>query len=134
MSIIGPHTTLALCNSENIFRVASFSLKNMPHSVVSYEGIIEIRSVKKSDLHHWSQICKPYIFHRIDLVNTEKSITANLKPLIFSPSFVGTYERTLSNCANLYKGMCSLVMQTYKLASRWLIIYPSSVVIYESTK
>lgn len=39
-------------------------------------------------------ICKPYIFHRSDLLSTEKIITAALKPLIFSFSTVGTYEDT----------------------------------------
>ena len=36
-------------------------------------------------------ICKPYIFYRPDLLNTEIIITAILKPLIFSFSTVGTY-------------------------------------------
>ena len=36
-------------------------------------------------------ICKPYIFHRSGLLNTEIIITAILKPLIFSFSTVGTY-------------------------------------------
>jgi len=39
-------------------------------------------------------ICKPYIFCRPDLLNTEIIITAALKPLIFSFSTVGTYEDT----------------------------------------
>ena len=40
-------------------------------------------------------ICKPYIFHRSGLLNTEEIITAILKPLIFSFSTVGTYEGRL---------------------------------------
>ncbi len=94
MSIAEPHTTLILYNSENTFLVASFSLKNMTHFVVSYEGrVIEIQSVKMSCPHHLSPTCKPYIFHMADLVNTEIIITASLKPLMFSPDFVFTYER-----------------------------------------
>ena len=38
-----------------------------------------------------TSICKPYIFYRPDLLNTEIIITAILKPLIFSFSTVGTY-------------------------------------------
>ena len=40
-------------------------------------------------------ICKPYIFYRPDLLNTEIIITAILKPLIFLPKSVGTYEGML---------------------------------------
>ena len=40
-------------------------------------------------------ICKPYIFCRPDLLNTEIIITAILKPLIFLPKSVGTYEGML---------------------------------------
>ena len=39
-------------------------------------------------------ICKPYIFCRPDLLNTERIITAILKPLIFSQKTVVTYEDT----------------------------------------
>ena len=38
-----------------------------------------------------SSICKPYIFHRAELVNTEIIITATFKPLIFLPDSVVTY-------------------------------------------
>ena len=38
-----------------------------------------------------TSICKPYIFYRPGLLNTEIIITAILKPLIFSPKSVGIY-------------------------------------------
>ena len=40
-------------------------------------------------------ICKPYIFYRSDLLNTEIIITAALKPFIFSPKSVGIYRGRL---------------------------------------
>ena len=49
-----------------------------------------------SNPHPLSTIGKPYIFHRSDLVNTEKNITAALKPLIFLLDSVGTYEGAFS--------------------------------------
>ena len=48
-------------------------------------------------------ICKPYIFHRADLVNTEIIITISLKPLIFSPDSVGTYEGQFIPCCSLHR-------------------------------
>ena len=43
-----------------------------------------------------SSICKPYIFHRAELVNTEIIITATLKPLIFSPDSVVTVMKGIT--------------------------------------
>lgn len=50
-----------------------------------------------------SPICKPYIFHRADLLNTEIIITITLKPLIFSPDCVGTYEGRYISCCSLHR-------------------------------
>ena len=48
-------------------------------------------------------ICKPYIFHEADLVNTEIIITVFLKPLIFSPDSVLTYEGRFIPCCSLHR-------------------------------
>ena len=48
-------------------------------------------------------ICKPYIFHRAELANTEIIITVFLKPLIFSPDCVGTYEGRYISCCSLHR-------------------------------
>ena len=50
-----------------------------------------------------SPICKPYIFQRADLVNTEIIITVFLKPLIFSTDSVGTYEGRYNPCCSLHR-------------------------------
>ena len=49
-----------------------------------------------------TSICKPYIFHKSDLVNTERIITAILKPLIFSFSTVGLMEEDFSAYGNTF--------------------------------
>lgn len=53
--------------------------------------------------HHFNPIGKPYIFHKADLVNTEIIITISLKPLIFSPNSVGTYEGRFIPCCSLHR-------------------------------
>ena len=53
--------------------------------------------------HRQDSICKPYIFHRAELVNTEIIITISLKPLIFSPNSVGTYEGRFIPCCSLHR-------------------------------
>ena len=42
-------------------------------------------------------ICKPYIFRRADLFNTEIIITITPRPLIKSAHSVGTFERQFSH-------------------------------------
>ena len=64
-----------------------------------------------SNPHTLSTIGKPYIFNMADLLNTEIIITIFSKPLIFSPEYVGTYERQFILCCSLHsssntKGRC----------------------------
>lgn len=61
----------------------------------------------EKDCWWWSikrqEICKPYIFHRADLVNTEIIITIFTNPLIKSVQSVVTYEGRFIPCCSLYR-------------------------------
>ena len=75
-----------LVNTENVYRDSEISLKNMPHYAVSYGGsftksLCRPSTFKQSD-YAAAAICKPYIFHRAKLSNTEIIITTFPKPLI----------------------------------------------------
>ena len=48
-------------------------------------------------------ICKPYIFQRADLVNTEIIITNSPNPLIKSAKSVVTYGRQFIHCCSLHR-------------------------------
>ena len=63
-------------------------------------------------------ICKPYIFHRAVLLNTEIIITTFPKPLIYSAQSIGTYEgyvafRTshifCNNCTPSMIALCAIL-------------------------
>ena len=53
-------------------------------------------------------ICKPYIFQRADLVNTEIIITTTLKSLILLPDSVVTYGRQFIHCCSLHRSINDL--------------------------
>ena len=64
----------------------------------------EVLSGKKyANPYRQDSICKPYIFHRADLVNTEIIITIFPNPLIKSAQSVATYGRQFIHCCSLHK-------------------------------
>ena len=68
----------------------------MPHYVVSYGGSFTKSLCRPSAFNQReyfrAAICKPYIFHRAKLSNTEIIITIFPKPLIYSALSVITFE------------------------------------------
>ena len=77
---------LDLLNTENLYFDSVKPLKNMPHYVVSYGGSFTKSLCRPSAFNQreyvTAAICKPYIFHRAKLTNTEIIITIFPKPLI----------------------------------------------------
>lgn len=69
----------------------------------------EVLSGKKyANPYRQDSICKPYIFHRADLVNTEIIITTTLKSLILLPDSVVTYGRQFIHCCSLHRSINDL--------------------------
>ena len=69
-----------LLNTEKLFLDSEISLKNMPDYVVSYGGSFTKSLCRPSAFNQreyvTTDICKPHIFRRADLFNTEIIITS----------------------------------------------------------
>ena len=78
-------------------------------------------------------ICKPHIFQRADLVNTEIIITISPNPLIKSAQSIGTFERRFIHCCSLHRssndlysfmGRSCATLQSFQKRLSFCLLFP----------